>query len=300
VNGPEVLLHPIVRRQDGAVTTAQAREAGVTHHQLKTLVAHGWSQPSRGVYVEPTPRDPFRAGLRAALLVCPEGVVSGRTAARVHKLSGLPLWTAAELPELRIAGKTRAQRPGMRLSFCLPPRNPVTRDGWPVTTVAEVISELCYSLELDDLVCLLDSALRGGWRPEDAPLSRRKRAHLGEALALSTGLSESALETLLRLLLVRAGVAPEVLQLELFTYDGRCYARLDMAWTSRRLAVEADGREHHDKPEALYRDRDRQNDVILAGWTVLRFTWYDVLRRPRWVVAQVRRALASPPVLPKA
>jgi very-short-patch-repair endonuclease len=83
------------------------------------------------------------------------------------------------------------------------------------------------------------------------------------------------------------------LQLQLFDRDGSCFARLDMAWPSRRLAVEADGRERHDKPEALYRDRRRQNDVELAGWTVLRFTWNDVMRHPNWVVAQVRRALAG-------
>ena len=63
------------------------------------------------------------------------------------------------------------------------------------------------------------------------------------------------------------------------------------AWPSRRLAVEADGRETHDKPEALYQDRVRQNNLVLAGWTVLRFTWDDVHRRPHWVLAQIGAAL---------
>jgi very-short-patch-repair endonuclease len=97
----------------------------------------------------------------------------------------------------------------------------------------------------------------------------------------------------IRLLLVRAGLTPETLQLRLFTRDGVCYARLALAWPSRKLAVEADGREPHDAPDALYRDRSRQNDLVLAGWTVLRFTWSDVRHRPAWVVAQVRRALAA-------
>jgi very-short-patch-repair endonuclease len=46
----------------------------------------------------------------------------------------------------------------------------------------------------------------------------------------------------------------------------------------------------------LYRDRCRQNQLLLAGWTVLRFTWYDVLHRPAWVVAQVREALLRPAI----
>jgi very-short-patch-repair endonuclease len=118
-------------------------------------------------------------------------------------------------------------------------------------------------------------------------------AHLSSALALADGRSESALETLLRLLLVRAGVGPETLQLKLYDARGRRIARVDLAWPSRWVAVEADGREYHDKPEALYRDRDRQNDVVIGGWTVLRFTWYDVVHRPVQVVEQVRAALAQ-------
>jgi very-short-patch-repair endonuclease len=86
-------------------------------------------------------------------------------------------------------------------------------------------------------------------------------------------------------------LAPETLQLRVFTRDGVYYARLDLAWPSCLLAVEADGRETHDKPAALYQDRVRQNNLMLAGWTVLRFTWDDVYRRPSWVVAQVSAAL---------
>ncbi|HEX4016116.1 MAG TPA: DUF559 domain-containing protein [Frankiaceae bacterium] len=143
-------------------------------------------------------------------------------------------------------------------------------------------------LELDDLVCLLDSALRAGWdRDDTAGRPRRLRA----AMAMADARSESTFETLLRLLLVRAGLAPDALQLELFGVDGRVYARLDMAWASVKVAVEADGRAYHDAPQALYRDRHRANDLALAGWTILRFTWADLLRRPQWVVSQVRRAL---------
>lgn len=47
-------------------------------------------------------------------------------------------------------------------------------------------------------------------------------------------------EALIRLLLVGEGLAPETLQLELFDTRGRVYARLDLAWPSVKLAVEAD------------------------------------------------------------
>jgi very-short-patch-repair endonuclease len=39
------------------------------------------------------------------------------------------------------------------------------------------------------------------------------------------------------------------------------------------------------------RDRQRQNAVVLAGWTVLRFTWHDLTQRPNEVIAEIRLAL---------
>ena len=62
---------------------------------------------------------------------------------------------------------------------------------------------------------------------------------LRAALALADGRSESTFETLVRLLLVRAGLAPETLQLEVFDQNGRLYARLDMAWPSVKVGLEA-------------------------------------------------------------
>jgi hypothetical protein len=38
-------------------------------------------------------------------------------------------------------------------------------------------------------------------------------------------------------------------------------------------------------------DRVRQNALVLAGWTVLRFTWHDLMSRPQAVVAEIRAAL---------
>ncbi len=142
---------------------------------------------------------------------------------------------------------------------------------------------------MEDLVCLLDSALRIGWVPDlGSPRSQRK---LRAALAQTDHRSESPFETRLRVRLVRADLAPETLQFELLAADGRVYARLDMAWPSVKLAVEADGRETHDAPAALYHDRVRANDLELAGWTILRFTWADLYKGSDWIESQVRRAL---------
>lgn len=271
------------------MTTAQARTAGVTRDQLRALTANGWRHPTRGIYLSPAAADPFRASVRGALLVRPDGVTCRTTAARVFQLWGLPQWTAAEHPRLILpAGHTYNRYSGLVLHSGLQPNEMTTRAGLPVTTLDRTVTDMASVLRLDDLVCLLDSALRAGLHLDSVPgTSRRLRVALGFADARS----ESTFETLLRLLLVRAGLGPETLQLELFEASGRVYARLDMAWPSVKVAVEADGREHHDAPDALYRDRVRGNALALEGWTVLRFTWADLVRRPEWVVEQVRRAL---------
>ncbi len=76
--------------------------------------------------------------------------------------------------------------------------------------------------------------------------------------------------------------------------DGRVIARGDMGWwlpTGRLLVVEIDGAGPHGAPDALFRDRQRQNAVVATGTLMLRFTAAD-LRAGR-VAASVSRHLAS-------
>jgi very-short-patch-repair endonuclease len=66
----------------------------------------------------------------------------------------------------------------------------------------------------------------------------------------------------------------------------------DVGFFALKLAVEVDGRIHLYDPETFQKDRQRQNAFVLAGWTVLRFTWQDITERPDIVIAQIRAALA--------
>ncbi len=66
---------------------------------------------------------------------------------------------------------------------------------------------------------------------------------------------------------------------------------IDVAFEARRLAVEVDGWAWHCDVDRFAHDRRRQNALVLAGWTVLRFTWHDLMSRPKEVVAEIRAAL---------
>ena len=56
--------------------------------------------------------------------------------------------------------------------------------------------------------------------------------------------------------------------------------------------VETDGFAFHSDRRQYRDDRRRTNALTVAGWTVLRFTWEDVLAYPQYVIDSVRAALA--------
>jgi hypothetical protein len=272
------------------MTTAQAKQAGLTRGQLSALTTKGWRRPTRGVYISPDAADPFRASVRAGLLIRPDASASHITAARLRELRGLPRWTPAEHPHLILpAGQTWNRCAGLHLHAGLRPGERSHRFGFPVTSLARTVFDMASVLAPDDLVCLVDSALQAGWVMDLGARQVPKR--LRAALALADGRSESTFETLVRLLLVRAGLAPEALQLKVFGKDGRVYARLDMAWPSVKVGLEADGREYHDLPKALHRDRVRANQLASDGWKIFRVTWDDLVHHPERIIALIRSAL---------
>jgi len=68
----------------------------------------------------------------------------------------------------------------------------------------------------------------------------------------------------------------------------------DLVFRRARAVIEVDGLAFHVSPERFQRDRARQNRLVAAGWTVLRFTWRDVTERSNHVVRTVRAVLRDP------
>ena len=65
----------------------------------------------------------------------------------------------------------------------------------------------------------------------------------------------------------------------------------DFTFVTERLLVEVDGWAWHSSPARFRRDRQRQNEMVAAGWQVLRFTWFDLTERPAEVINQIRLML---------
>lgn len=108
-------------------------------------------------------------------------------------------------------------------------------------------------------------------------------------MGLADGRAESPFESRVRAELITARLPPPDLQHVIDDGD-RFLARVDLAWPSHRLAVEADGAGVHASAEALRADLRRQNLIVAAGWRLLRFTWADLGR----IAPAVHAALSSP------
>lgn len=65
----------------------------------------------------------------------------------------------------------------------------------------------------------------------------------------------------------------------------RLYARPDLVDEDLRIVLEADSFVWHGGRAALARDARRYNLLVIEGWSVLRFTWEDVMHDQKYVRA---------------
>ena len=279
----------------------EATRAGLSRDALKRDVDAGrLVRPFRGVY-SPTGLDSARDLIVAATLHAgPEAVAVLGSAATLHGLAGVPRRLA---PQIALPpGLERRQRNGIDLHFWdLPDEEITTVDGLPVTTLARTVADVCRLLPRFVAVSCVDSAIDAGLLdPADLDgiargMARRRncvagRRHLGEA---RWG-AQSPLETRVRLRACDAGLAPDVLQVPVYSPGGVLLGFGDMGYrlpSGGLLVVEADGRSVHEQPAAVLHDRRRQNAFLaVPGVLMLRFTWDDT-RSASYIPAALRPIL---------
>ncbi|MGH9069150.1 MAG: DUF559 domain-containing protein, partial [Acidimicrobiales bacterium] len=261
--------------------------------------------------------------MAAVLAGGPGAVVSHRSAAALHGLDGLaggraaggqqgradhrpggatgnPDITVARHRYNRIAGATVH-----RSSLSLDRVDVDSVQGIPVTTVTRTIVDLAAVVDLDTLELVVESALRSHRTTLDHlanrldALARRGRpgvARLRRALARRghARATDSALETRFVQLLRRAGL-PDGSRHFAVSDDEGLIGYVDFAYPASKVLIELDGLGTHGTDRALAHDLRRQNrlGLRLPGWTLLRFTWHQVVDRGDEVVAVLRQALAD-------
>jgi very-short-patch-repair endonuclease len=66
---------------------------------------------------------------------------------------------------------------------------------------------------------------------------------------------------------------------------------VDFLWSAERFVVETDGYAFHSDRAAFERDRERDLDLLAAGYEVGRFTYRMLTRDPSACVKHIRAAL---------
>lgn len=180
----------------------------------------------------------------------------------------------------------------------------VSIGGLPVTGPARTLLDSASALSSIRLEMALDHALRKGcititdlWQAliEDGGrgcTGVRRLKKLLEAREKGKARSHSDLEILLDRLLAGSSLPPYERQFEVATQEG-IPAHLDFAWPKARLGVESEGFDVHIKRLQWQSDMARQNALAQIGWLLLRFSWFDITRRPDYVLETIATTLAA-------
>ncbi len=294
---PPVPTPPVPPRIARATDRRTARAAGVTDWHLRH---RDIARTSRDTYLPRALADDVRARVDAVLLGAPaSAVVSHVTAARLWELE-VPLSAEERRVHLTVPPGTRIRHRADRRVHCaaLPDVQVTRRLGMPVTSPGRTWLDLAGSLPAGALLAVTDQMLAR--RYPRATLDRMVAGARGvrgirtarRVLAVADRRSGSPMESVLRWLVLEAGLPAPELQYVVRDAAGGFVGRVDLAWPDRRVVVEFDGDVHRQR-RVFVDDVRRQNGLVLAGWTVLRFTSADVLGRPELVLAVLRQALSA-------
>ncbi|MDQ1438066.1 MAG: hypothetical protein QOK43_1695 [Acidimicrobiaceae bacterium] len=285
------------RAQHGLVTADQAKDAGLSTSAMGRAHAKGWLERVQPrVYRVAGAPDTWEQRLLAAVLST-GGVASHRAGAALWGL-----WEGDEV-EVTVSGHGRRLSKGViHRSSDLGEGHVTRRRGVVVTTPMRTLVDLGAVVSDHHVADAVERALlarvcsvRGIERALD-DVARKGRSGAGvirrvmDERALGQARPDGLLEARMARVLREHGMPSPHFQFEV-RVRGRLVARVDFAYPDLRLAIEVDGFEVHGTPSALQRDLERQNALVAAGWTLLRFTWLDVVRRPEWVTAQIARVL---------
>lgn len=111
------------------------------------------------------------------------------------------------------------------------------------------------------------------------------------ALPLVRTGAQSPLESLSRIRLVAGGLPEPALQVAFHDAAG-LVGVADMVWEEWKVIGECDGLLKYSSREDLVREKKREDRLRALGYVVVRWTWDEIMRDPRAVVARIRRAFA--------
>lgn len=272
VGGMEVLE---AMAELGGVATAATLVRLTSPKRVRAAVARGdLVRVGRGRY-RTTAAD---QALRRAVEL--RGMASHLSAAQVH---GWEVPHAPALPWITVPRNRQVPRERRALVFWAD----LSEESGFVTSEVRTVVDCARRCPFPEALAVADSALRAGVDHELVVRAAGAVRGKGAAQAVrvarhASPLAANAFESALRGIALDAGL--DVLpQVEIALADRT--VRPDLVDRDRRLVIEADSWEFHAGKDAFQSDCRRYTDLVVAGWTVLRFTWWQVMHEPDWVRA---------------
>jgi very-short-patch-repair endonuclease len=284
----------LAEQQFGVVTRPQLLGAGLSAGAIGRLLRdRTLIRLHRGVYALGHAVLQVEGHWLAAVLACDP------SCSMTHRSAGA-LWHLGRVPggvvEVTAPG-ARRRRPGIVAhQGALDPADVTVHRGIPVTTPSRTLLDLAGVLAPGDLDRTIEQAIRLRLYDRQALDATMRRAHgrrelkpLRAALGrLDPVRARSRFE-----LEARALRAIERAALPMPRVNERIEGHeVDLHWPQQRLVVELDSRAWHTDPGAFERDRQRDGDLLIAGWRVLRVTWRQMDDDPRGVVRRIAQLLA--------
>jgi very-short-patch-repair endonuclease len=224
--------------------------------------------------------------LAACLAAGPDSAVSHRAATHDWGLGSFPgiveiVTPRAQWPRLR---NVRVHR-----STDLRTWHVTSRRGVPMTKPLRTVVDLGQSARwaVPDALELGLANRLFTLKAADAALaefSRKGRTGIGifrqavDDRVLGDGIPDGLLEPRMARLIRARG-----LPMPRFQHELAPGIRVDFAYLAERIVIEVDGYATRRTAKALTYDLDRQNRIVQLGWTVLRFTWWQVVKQPEAV-----------------
>ncbi|MBL1079191.1 hypothetical protein JK358_32780 [Nocardia sp. 2] len=275
-NGIPGSVAPVARRCGSA-----ARYRGGASHRVR---------PEHAGYDNPIERHRLLIDGILPEMAAGKAVVSHQSAAVVY---GTTLWRA---PLERVC-VTRDRHGGGRIRpqskvHGSPVDSVVEMDGLLVTTPARTVVDLALTLPFDAAVVAGD-ALVGAFGLTREELAReleaaRRRHGISQAkrvVAFLDGRSQSAGESLSRVLIRRLGLPVPRSQGNVLTPDGRFVGLVDLYYENAGVLCEFDGHTRYGRvlragesaADAVAREQTRENYLRALGFQVVRWTWEDLI-----------------------
>lgn len=291
-------LRRLADSQYGAVGRHQVRDLGFTPAHIRTLIGRGQLVHSVGdsFALVDRPRSLQHVASAATLAWGGKGVVTHRTAAW--------LWDAWDRREdepidVSVGGRRHHMTSDEGVIFHTPRDHhnltPIRRNGLRVTIPTRTIID-CAAVEPAATRSVIERMLLAGHVTHDrleaavTQHSRRGRAGIGPVRRVlrdwpySDKVAESVLEMRMQTLLHATAFSHYVTQHQIGPF------RVDFAWLDERIVLECDGWGKVDTPAYFEKAARRDSYLQTTGWIVLHFTWAEITRRPRFVIAELERA----------